>query len=141
MTWSRYDLVPAAAATLAVVAAGTQRPRVSGAYAGIGAALKLWPAVLAPVQRTRRAAVLAVATALAKDPADRPTSAGELALAMRGTSRTQGLGTLIGWHAAARQQTGGHDQEANLVDAHSPSKQDLVDLRPKRLTPDHARKP
>jgi serine/threonine protein kinase len=48
----------------------------------------------------------AVFWALAKSPEDRPASAGELALAMRGTSRTQGLGTLIGWHAAARQRSG-----------------------------------
>ncbi|HEV8192352.1 MAG TPA: serine/threonine-protein kinase [Ktedonobacterales bacterium] len=47
----------------------------------------------------------AVFWALAKSPEDRPGSAGELAQAMRGTSRTQGLGTLIGWHAAARQRT------------------------------------
>ena len=48
----------------------------------------------------------AVFWALAKNPDDRPSSAGELALAMRGTSRTQGLGTLMGWHAAARQRPG-----------------------------------
>ena len=49
----------------------------------------------------------AVFWALAKEPEDRPASAGELAQAMRGTSRTQGMRTLIGWHVAARQQTGG----------------------------------
>jgi hypothetical protein len=61
VSWTRYDLLPAAAALLTIVGAGAGRPRRSGAYAGLGAILKIWPAILAPIQRTRRAAVVAVA--------------------------------------------------------------------------------
>ncbi|MCU1589576.1 MAG: hypothetical protein JWP11_832 [Frankiales bacterium] len=60
VSWTRYDLLPAGAALLAIVAAGGGRPRRSGSYAGVGAILKLWPALLAPIQRTRRAALISV---------------------------------------------------------------------------------
>jgi hypothetical protein len=59
--WARYDLLPAVAGGLAVLAAGTRATRRSGGWAGLGAALKLWPMLLAPVQRTRRAAIEAIA--------------------------------------------------------------------------------
>jgi hypothetical protein len=47
----------------------------------------------------------AIFWALAKNPEDRPASAGELARALRGKSQARGLGTLIGWHAANRRGT------------------------------------
>ena len=65
LSWSRYDLLPAAAAMLAVVAAGERRPSRSGALAGAGTVLKLWPALLAPIQRTRRATAVALCTTVA----------------------------------------------------------------------------
>jgi hypothetical protein len=63
LCWARYDLLPAAAAATAVVAAGAAKPTRSGTAAGIGAALKLWPALLAPVQRSLRASVVSVVRA------------------------------------------------------------------------------
>ena len=60
-SWARYDLLPAAAALIALVAAGVGRPARAGVLAGVGGTFKLWPALLAPIQRTRRAAVVAVA--------------------------------------------------------------------------------
>jgi hypothetical protein len=61
LTWARFDLLPAAAASVALLAAATGTYRRSGTWAGVGAALKLWPALLAPVQRSRPAALKAVA--------------------------------------------------------------------------------
>jgi hypothetical protein len=63
LAWSRFDIFPAAAALAAVVYAGSQRERRAGVAVGLGAALKLWPAILAPIQRTRRAAVIATGVA------------------------------------------------------------------------------
>ncbi len=57
LSWTRFDLLPAAAAFLCVFAAGRDRVRISGVAAGAGAALKIWPLLLAPIQRTRRRAV------------------------------------------------------------------------------------
>jgi hypothetical protein len=65
LSWTRYDLLPAGASLMAVSTAGFGLARRSGALAGTGAALKMWPAVLAPVQRTRRAAVVASGAAVA----------------------------------------------------------------------------
>jgi hypothetical protein len=62
ISWARYDVLPAAAAFCALLAAGSDRAGRAGALAGIGGTLKIWPAVLAPIQRTRRAAVVATAT-------------------------------------------------------------------------------
>jgi hypothetical protein len=64
LSWARFDLFPAAAALAAIVYAGSRRERVSGLAAGVGASLKLWPALLAPIQRTRRSAVAATAVAV-----------------------------------------------------------------------------
>jgi hypothetical protein len=64
LAWSRFDLFPAIAAMAAVLYAGSRRPEASGAAAGLGAALKLWPALLAPIQRTRAMSVRASAVAL-----------------------------------------------------------------------------
>jgi hypothetical protein len=62
LSWARYDLLPAAAALLALVGAGYGARR-SGLAAGVGGTLKLWPLLLAPIQRTRHAAVRASALA------------------------------------------------------------------------------
>lgn len=43
--WFRFDLIPTALVTLACMVVIT-RPRISGALIGIGAAIKLWPALL-----------------------------------------------------------------------------------------------
>ena len=64
LSWARYDILPAGAAAFAVLAAGRGYVRRSGGWAGAGLVLKMWPAVLAPVQRTRAAAVLAGVGAL-----------------------------------------------------------------------------
>lgn len=62
-SWTRFDMLAAAAAFSALIYAGTRRSTSAGLAAGIGATLKLWPSLLAPVQRTRRGAVLATAIA------------------------------------------------------------------------------
>lgn len=64
LSWSRFDIFPATAALAAVLYAGSRRDVRSGLAAGLGATLKLWPITLAPIQRTRRAAILATAAAL-----------------------------------------------------------------------------
>ncbi|MDT7549218.1 MAG: hypothetical protein QOE84_1612 [Actinomycetota bacterium] len=61
LTWARFDLLPAAAASVAMLAAATGTYRRAGTWGGVGAALKLWPALLAPVQRSRSSALKAVA--------------------------------------------------------------------------------
>lgn len=61
LCWARYDLLPAVASAAAVVAAGRARVSKSAGLAGLGGAFKIWPLLLAPVQRTRRAAVQATA--------------------------------------------------------------------------------
>ena len=63
LCWARYDVLPAGIGAAVVVAAGTATGRRSGRWAGLGAALKLWPFLLAPVQRTRRAAWQSTAAA------------------------------------------------------------------------------
>lgn len=60
LTWTRYDLLPAATSLITVLAAGTGAAKRSGRLAGLGGALKIWPVLLAPVQRTRRGAVTAM---------------------------------------------------------------------------------
>jgi hypothetical protein len=65
LSWSRFDIFPAAAALAAVVYAGSRRERRAGVAVGLGASLKLWPALLAPIQRTRRAAIVATGAAIA----------------------------------------------------------------------------
>jgi len=61
LCWARYDMVPAATSLMAIVAAGFGLSRRSGIAAGLGGTLKIWPILLAPLQRTRRAAVTATA--------------------------------------------------------------------------------
>ena len=61
LSWARFDLFPAAAALVALLLAGRRHPTGSGVAAGVGAALKLWPGLLAPIQRTRRAFATATA--------------------------------------------------------------------------------
>lgn len=56
LSWARYDLLPAVAAGAALLAAGSGRAGSSGVLSGVGASLKLWPALLAPVQRGTRQA-------------------------------------------------------------------------------------
>ncbi len=63
LSWSRFDIFPATAALAAVLYAGSRRHVSSGLATGLGATLKLWPALLAPIQRTRRQAVVATAVA------------------------------------------------------------------------------
>jgi hypothetical protein len=63
LSWARFDLFPAAAALAAVVYAGSRREVHAGLASGLGATLKLWPALLAPIQRTRRSAVVATSVA------------------------------------------------------------------------------
>jgi Glycosyltransferase family 87 len=53
MAYFRFDLVPAALAGAAVLAA-VRRPALTGALTALGAALKLWPAVMLPVFLIRR---------------------------------------------------------------------------------------
>jgi hypothetical protein len=65
LSWSRFDIFPAAVAIVAVLLAGSRREAGSGAMAGLGATLKLWPIFLAPIQRTRRAAIRASMAAAA----------------------------------------------------------------------------
>jgi hypothetical protein len=65
LTWTRYDLLPAATSLLGVAAGGVGLARRAGSLSGIGVTLKIWPALLAPVQRTRRAALVATAVAAA----------------------------------------------------------------------------
>lgn len=55
LSWARYDMLPAAAAAAALLAAGVGAAGRAGAWAGLGATLKLWPLLIAPVQRTRQA--------------------------------------------------------------------------------------
>ena len=64
LSWSRFDIFPATAALAAVLYAGSRREVPGGVAAGIGATLKLWPALLAPIQRTRRQAVIATTVAV-----------------------------------------------------------------------------
>jgi hypothetical protein len=63
LSWSRFDIFPATAALAAVLYAGSRREVHAGLAAGLGATLKLWPALLAPIQRTRRQAVIATGVA------------------------------------------------------------------------------
>jgi Glycosyltransferase family 87 len=63
LSWSRFDIFPATAALAAVLYAGSRRHVSAGLAAGLGATLKLWPALLAPIQRTRKQAVIATAVA------------------------------------------------------------------------------
>jgi uncharacterized membrane protein len=65
LCWVRFDLLPAAAALAAVLAAGAGRSVASGVWGGLGAALKIWPGLLVPVQRNRRTAAFAIAAACA----------------------------------------------------------------------------
>jgi hypothetical protein len=65
LSWARYDLLPAAAGAAAVLAAGAGVPGRAASWAGAGATLKLWPGLLAPLQRTRAATPRAVAQAVA----------------------------------------------------------------------------
>ncbi len=58
-SWTRFDMLAGAAAFAALIYAGTRRSTYAGMAAGIGATLKLWPSLLAPVQRTRAGAVVA----------------------------------------------------------------------------------
>lgn len=83
LAYFRFDLVPAVLAGGAVLAA-IRRPAVAGALTAIGAALKLWPAVMLPtflIRRGDRRAVLAgfLGTAVL---------VGVLALAVGGLERT-----------------------------------------------------
>ena len=64
LSWARFDILPAAGATVAVLCAGRGETRRAGSWAGIGLVLKMWPALLAPVQRTRPSAALAGVSAL-----------------------------------------------------------------------------
>ena len=64
LSWARYDLLPAAAAAAAVLAAGVGASSRAGNLAGAGATLKLWPLLMAPMQRTPQDAVRAVARAI-----------------------------------------------------------------------------
>jgi hypothetical protein len=59
LTWARYDLLPAATSLVAVVSAGVGLKKRSGLFAGLGGTLKIWPVLLAPIQRTRRSAITA----------------------------------------------------------------------------------
>lgn len=63
LSWSRFDIFPATAALAAVLYAGSRHEVKAGIAVGVGATLKLWPALLAPIQRTRRQAVMATAVA------------------------------------------------------------------------------
>ncbi len=63
LSWTRFDMLAVAAAFAAILYAGSKRWTASGVAAGVGAALKLWPSLLAPVQRTRGRAVLATGVA------------------------------------------------------------------------------
>jgi Glycosyltransferase family 87 len=67
IAYARYDLIVAAVAVGALVAAG--RPTLAGALAGIGAMLKVWPALLLfglePGRVTRRALAAAVTAGVA----------------------------------------------------------------------------
>jgi hypothetical protein len=62
LSWARIDMIPAAIAFAAVLLAESSKPVRSGIWAGLGATVKLWPALLAPIQRTRPRALVAVAT-------------------------------------------------------------------------------
>jgi hypothetical protein len=60
LAYFRFDLVPAVLAGGAVLVA-VRRPAIAGALTAVGAALKLWPAVMLPtflIRRTDRRAVL-----------------------------------------------------------------------------------
>ena len=59
LSWTRFDILAAASAFAAILYAGSRRSVASGLASGVGATLKLWPSLLAPVQRTRGRAVLA----------------------------------------------------------------------------------
>ncbi len=92
MAYFRFDLVPAVLAGGAVLVA-VRRPAVAGALTAIGAALKLWPAVMMPtflIRRTDRRAVLTgfLATGI---------GLGGLALAIGGIGRTL---SPLRWQAA-----------------------------------------
>ncbi len=63
LSWTRFDIFAAASAFAAILYAGSKRSVVSGLASGVGATLKLWPSLLAPVQRTRGRAVLATVIA------------------------------------------------------------------------------
>lgn len=60
--YARYDVMVTAVAVAALLA-GAGRPRVMGALAGLGALLKVWPALLLVGAASRRAWVFAAATA------------------------------------------------------------------------------
>jgi len=64
LSWARFDLLPATAALAAVLYAGSRREVSSGLVAGLGACLKLWPILLAPIQRTRRRSLTAASVAV-----------------------------------------------------------------------------
>ncbi len=63
LSWARLDLFPAVAAMAGVLLAAGRRPTASGAAHGLGGALKVWPAFLAPLQRTHRGTATAVVAA------------------------------------------------------------------------------
>jgi hypothetical protein len=61
IAYFRFDVVPAALAGTALLCA-VRRPVLSGVLTAIGAALKLWPAIMLPIfliRRTHRAAIVA----------------------------------------------------------------------------------
>ena len=63
LSWTRFDILAAASAFAAILLAGSRRSVASGLASGVGATLKLWPSLLAPVQRTRGRALLATGLA------------------------------------------------------------------------------
>lgn len=63
LTWTRFDMLAAVAAFAAILYAGNRLPVHSGLASGVGATLKLWPGLLAPLQRTRGRAVTATVVA------------------------------------------------------------------------------
>jgi hypothetical protein len=64
VSWARFDLFPAIAGFAAVLTAAAGSTARSGVAAGVGAALKIWPLLLAPIQRTRPAALRATAVSV-----------------------------------------------------------------------------
>ncbi|MCU1595468.1 MAG: hypothetical protein JWO12_2860 [Frankiales bacterium] len=62
LSWARYDLLPAGAAVGAIIAAGSGHARRSGLLASLGGSLKIWPALLSPMQATREGAKRATFT-------------------------------------------------------------------------------
>jgi hypothetical protein len=65
LSWARYDLLPAATAAAALLASGAGESGRAGALSGLGAGLKLWPSLLAPLQVGRREAGTALVRAAA----------------------------------------------------------------------------